>query len=56
VLDGQVKLVTGRLSDVEASLAQHGFQTHAQAIAATLITYILLHLQRRSLCFSLVAG
>ena len=38
VLDGQVKLVTGRLSDVEASLAQRGFQTHAQVITAIIIS------------------
>ncbi len=30
VLGGQVKLVTGRLSEVEASLSEKGFETHAQ--------------------------
>jgi DNA topoisomerase-2 len=32
VLDGEVKLVTGRLSEVEASLANKGFQTHSQVL------------------------
>jgi DNA topoisomerase II len=30
VLDGQIKLVAGRLIDVEGTLADNGFQTHAQ--------------------------
>jgi DNA topoisomerase-2 len=30
VLGGQVKLVTGRLTEVEASLSEKGFETHAQ--------------------------
>ena len=32
VLDGHVKLVTGRMSEVEVTLADKGFQTHAQVM------------------------